>query len=83
MGRDLDAQMKALAPYQYQLVYALLVEPLSAYELTCQWPWRDERYPTTPQAMAGRLRPLVQRGWITLNNGIYRITPKGRQSISW
>lgn len=71
-----------LLPYQYEIVFACLQEPLSAYDISCEWRWRQ--LGASPQAMANRMRPLVRRGWLARSDaGIYRTTKSGRRAVSW
>jgi hypothetical protein len=75
------AQAVPLAPYQYELVYALLYEPLTAGELASILRWR---WVFTAQGVASRLRPLVKRGWVERSEtGIYRATDRARQAVCW
>lgn len=75
----------ALYPYQYELLWAILREPLAASELAASWPGRSYiQYNANPAlAISNRLRPLVKRGWLTLDDGIYRATDRAREAVSW
>jgi hypothetical protein len=75
-----DKTHEPLAPYQYEMVYVLLREPLSAGELAGVAPLY--RFRMTAQEAANSLRPLVKRGWIERSpTGIYRATEKARQAV--
>lgn len=77
---DQSNDIAPLAAYQYEMVWHLLQEPLTAAELLT-----EVRYAgATPLSMASRLRPLVKRGWIERSpTGIYRATEKARRAVSW
>jgi hypothetical protein len=65
-----------LAPYQYEMLWALSREPLAASELLSTWPcsrW-DYDYGNAVLAMSNRLRPLVTKGLLVNEGGIYRLT---------
>lgn len=82
--------MEAPYPYQYEIVYALLRERLTAHELSCMWPFRKfGEYNANPTlAMVNRMRPMIARGWIELipedpASGIYQATARAREALCW
>lgn len=89
----MDAVVGAVEPistHQYEMVYALIRENLTAQELTFMWPFRNwVQYSSNPTfAMANRLRPLIKRGWIEkLPNDpaslIYTATQRAREAVCW
>lgn len=69
-----------LMPYQYEIVFALFDQPLTAGEM-CHEPFARE-CGASPLSMASRMRPLVKRGWISRDDsGIYRVTPWARSAM--
>jgi hypothetical protein len=70
-----------LYPFQYEIIWRLMREPALAAELARLPRWRDL---ASAQGMAGRLRPLVKRGWLIRDeSGVYRATDKARKAVSW
>lgn len=77
-----------LYPYQYELLWALLRHgPMTAAELLDR-----QRSPRPswarwkrPQDVSSRLRPLVQRGWLTRDpvTRCYYPTTRARLAVSW
>jgi hypothetical protein len=75
------AMSDPLMPYQYSLVWVLMHEGgLTAGELAHTAPVRH--WNASPLAMANRLRPLVARGWLEVEDGIYRATARARAAMS-
>lgn len=71
-----------LAPYEYEMVWWLIREPLTAGELHECLPFFKR--PSSTQATASKLAVLAKRGWIERSpTGIYRATEKARQAVSW
>lgn len=74
-----------LLPYQYELIFAIMRAPLAACELANDYSHRFglEHSGNPTLSMSNRLRPLVRRGWLTVEDNIYRATPEAYEAVSW
>jgi hypothetical protein len=71
-----------LTPYQYELVWRLMQEPMTANELVTVAGIRA--HGSSPRSVAQSLRALVARGWIARDEaGAYRATERAREAVSW
>lgn len=72
---------RALLPYQYELIFCVIHEPLTAAEIGAAMPMR---WRWTAQEVSPRLRPLLKRGWVERDeSGIYRATQRAIEAVSW
>jgi hypothetical protein len=79
--RGQSDRAEVLLPYQYEMIFALIQEPLTAAGLGCAMPGR---WRWSAQQVSPRLRPLVKRGWVERDDsGVYRATQRAIEAVSW